>query len=112
MGRLELSGAESRRIRLLIESAFRTPQLEQYVEEYLRSVHRQVLWREGQATVVGDLVAEANRQGLLDKLISGLAAERPDRPDLRAMTFYLSRKDGWSPPLDDNGLESVGYREA
>jgi len=105
MGHLNLAGADWRLIRSVLESSFDEPTLKALVTQELPRVAAAVVWMQGWSNVVFDAINKANQHGVLDRLLLAAQADRPYRPDLLGVALHLSRRPGWSQPIQANGLE-------
>jgi hypothetical protein len=112
MGHLELTPPERRSIREILDSAFSISSLNRFVRENLPPViQREITWHGGLSDVTDDTIECSNQHGSLDELLSRLAADRPARPELRALTLILSQKPGWSAPVQSNDLDVAAALE-
>lgn len=95
-------------IRTAFATTFNVMSLNQFVTARNPEIADQVGWfglNIGLDAVVAQVVEEANRRGVLDRLISDAVTEFPDRPDLRALVLHLSRRPGWGVDRRAHGLD-------
>ena len=111
MGQLNLRGSEIRQICQTLESSFAVPALDALVQVTSPPMHGGVAWGNAKSQVVFELVRTAEQHGTLDLILAAAAADRPYRSDLRSLTFYFSRRPGWSAPVAANELDLRGTLE-
>ena len=111
MGFLKLEGQDWKWITHTLESSFGVRQLKRLINQQFPEIHREVNWMQAPANVVDEVVREANRQGVLDRVIAAIISERQYRPDLRSLGLYYSQSTGWNVPFESNGLDVGGALE-
>lgn len=112
VGNLQLSGADGKLVRINLEASFDAAGLRRLVTSVHRPAANDILWRAELAEVVFDVVEKGNKHGVLDRIITAAAAERPYVDSLRGLALHLSRLQGWTQPLQDHGLDVASALEA
>ena len=107
MGYIELRSDDWYRITNALGTSFGLLTLNQFVESEFPEVARQVAWiGVAHDHAVFEVVKLANNHGVLDRLLTKAAEQRPNRVDLPPLTYDLARaKPGWAVPLMTHGLE-------
>jgi Trypsin-like peptidase domain/Effector-associated domain 1 len=105
MGYLDLPGSDRKRVRKALEASFSAATLQQLVAEIYQTLDGYIAWQKPWSIVASDVVEEANKHGVLDKLLSAAAAERPHVEQLRTLALYLSTRPGWTAPVESHGLD-------
>src|SRR4051794_8782263 len=101
---LKLSGPDFKLVRRMIQDCFSLEPLDLFILENYPDFHPDVPWGGTLSVAAKGVVRLACNHGVLDELAARAAAERPARVDLRALSFYLAGKGGWTPEALGHGL--------
>jgi Trypsin-like peptidase domain len=105
MGFLELSGPDRKRVRSTLEATFSADTMRQLVTDTYPALDAYIAWQKPWSIIASGVVDEANRRGVLDKIVAAAAVERPDVEQLRAVALYLSMHPGWTTPVENHGFD-------
>jgi hypothetical protein len=104
VGYLDLR-ADRKRAKEAVEPIFTSVQLRNLVKEEYEPLDAEILWEQPRSNLVSDVIDEANRHGVLDRLLIAAAAERDFFVPLRAVILHLSAQPGWTVPVESHGLD-------
>ena len=105
MGNLVLDREDWRKLTSVFENSFQKAALQTLIAQELPRVDREVDWSGGWAFVVYRVLNICNQHGVLDQLLVSVAQERPDRPDLRTLVLFYSKRPGWAATFESDGLD-------
>jgi len=105
MGYLELSGSDLKLVRTALEATFSDETMRQLVKDTYPELDAYIAWQKPWSIVASGVVDEANKRGVLDKIVAAAAVERPQVEQLGTIALYLSTRPGWTTAIENHGLD-------